>query len=87
MPNLRPLAQSYFDWNVGLHAVEIASVLEALQPGCVGRVAAAFPPNEETRSLLANAADFCEAGGEPPQINRRRDRSGIGLHHTPLRWR
>jgi len=62
---LSVLARSYFDWSVGLHTVEIASLLEPLRAKCVPQVVEAFPAGNETRSLLTNAAEFCSVRKEP----------------------
>jgi len=62
---LSVLARSYFDWSVGLHTVEIASLLEPLRSKCVPEVVDAFPASNETRSLLTNAAEFCSVRKEP----------------------
>jgi hypothetical protein len=61
---LSVLARSYFDWSVGLHTIEIASLLEPFRSSCVPEVVTAFPAGDETRSLLANAAEFCEVREE-----------------------
>ena len=61
---LSTLARSYFDWSIGLHTVEIASLIEPFWSGCVRQVVKAFPYSSETRSLLADAADSCEARKE-----------------------
>jgi hypothetical protein len=62
---LSVLARSYFDWSIGLHTVEIASLLEPLRSKCVPEVVEAFPASDETRSLLTNAAEFCRVRKEP----------------------
>ena len=62
---LSVLARSCFDWSVGLHTVEIASLLEPFRSGCLPEVVKAFPDSHETRSLLTNAAEFCSVRKEP----------------------
>jgi hypothetical protein len=68
------LARAYFDWSIGLHTVEVASLVQPLQPDCIRSVVDAFPENSETEALIANAADLCNARKEPDcsQISRRR---------------